>query len=197
MLNLQYPNGTYSVSNPPSNETLKGDLADIQTAVNANESAIALVYTASEIDALLLSVKQALYPVGSYYANGAVSTNPATLLGFGTWVAVAGKGIMGYNASETEFDTLLKTGGEKTHLLTGAESGEKGHTHSDSGHGHSYPSQDNSGSSLARRGAAGSNGTLYVDTGYANIQAVAASDASSAHNNLQPYEVAALWRRTA
>lgn len=40
MLNLQYPNGTYSISNPPSNETLKGDLADIQTAVNANETAL-------------------------------------------------------------------------------------------------------------------------------------------------------------
>jgi hypothetical protein len=40
-LNLQYPLGTYTVSNPPSNETLKTDLNNVQDAVNQNETDIA------------------------------------------------------------------------------------------------------------------------------------------------------------
>lgn len=204
MLNLQYPQGTYTIDNPPSNETLKADLQSIQTDVNAVESDVtsleSAVYTKTETDSAISvaisAVKQALFPVGSYYSNGAVTTNPATLLGFGTWVAIAGKGIMGYSVGETEFDTLLKTGGEKTHLLTGAESGEKGHNHTQDAHLHSIPLQVRD--SNAGTAGAGSGGSAF-NTGSttATNQAVAASNASSAHNNLQPYEVAALWRRTA
>lgn len=41
--------------------------------------------------------KDALYPVGSVYMNNAVSTNPATLLGFGTWSALTPiTGFSGY-----------------------------------------------------------------------------------------------------
>ena len=40
-------------------------------------------------------------PVGSIYINAAVTTNPATLLGFGTWAAFGtGRVIVGYNASD-------------------------------------------------------------------------------------------------
>ena len=103
-IELQYPLGEYSSSNKPSNLNLMGDLLMIQTAVNAQEEDIANTYTKAEIDALILATKQALYPVGSYYSNGAVSTNPATLLGFGTWVAVDGKVIVGLDAGQTEFN---------------------------------------------------------------------------------------------
>ena len=47
---------------------------------------------------------QAVYPVGSIYINAAVTTNPATLLGFGTWTAFGtGRVIVGYNASDSDF----------------------------------------------------------------------------------------------
>ena len=57
-----------------------------------------------------------VYPVGSLYFNCAVATNPATLLGFGTWVAyAAGKMIIGLDAGgDTDFDALSDTGGAKT-----------------------------------------------------------------------------------
>jgi hypothetical protein len=59
-----------------------------------------------------------IYPVGSIYINAAVTTNPATLLGFGTWVAFGtGKMMVGYDASDTDFDALQETGGAKTHTL--------------------------------------------------------------------------------
>ena len=187
-LSLQFPNNTYSTNNRPSVETLKGDLAAIQSDVNTTEATVA---------SLLTTTLNAVYPVGSYYANGAVSTNPATLLGIGTWIAIGGKVIVGQDVGQTEFAALLQTGGEKTHLLTGAESGEKGHGHSDSGHTHGLIT--NGGTTGSGNLANVSGGTLdqSTQTGYANISSVAASNAASAHNNLQPYEVAALWRRTA
>lgn len=47
------------------------------------------------------------YPVGSIYINAAVSTNPSTLLGFGTWEAFgAGKVIVGLDSGDALFDTL-------------------------------------------------------------------------------------------
>ena len=62
------------------------------------------------------------YPVGSIYINASVATNPATLLGFGTWAAFgAGRVMVGLDAGQTEFDTAEETGGAKTHTLTTGE----------------------------------------------------------------------------
>ena len=60
-----------------------------------------------------------IYPVGSIYMNASVTTNPATLLGFGTWVAFgAGRVPVGQNTSDSSFNTLEETGGAKTHTVT-------------------------------------------------------------------------------
>jgi hypothetical protein len=60
-----------------------------------------------------------LYPVGSVYINASVSTNPDTLLGFGTWAAFgAGRVLVGLDADDVDFDTVEETGGAKTHTLT-------------------------------------------------------------------------------
>lgn len=45
------------------------------------------------VDAAITATKAALYPVGSIYSNASSSTNPGTLLGFGTWAAF-GQGRM-------------------------------------------------------------------------------------------------------
>ena len=64
------------------------------------------------------------YPIGSIYMNAGVATNPATLLGFGTWAAFgAGRVIVGFNAGDTLFDTLEETGGSKDAVVGS-------HTHS-------------------------------------------------------------------
>lgn len=57
--------------------------------------------TGSVIDTnvVVTEVLKKVYPVGSYYINETNSTNPATLLGFGTWAAVADKMIMGVGAT--------------------------------------------------------------------------------------------------
>jgi len=67
------------------------------------------------------------WPVGSIFIS-AVSTNPATLLGFGTWSTIgAGRVLIGVDAADPDFDTALETGGAKTHTLTVNEM--PAHTH--------------------------------------------------------------------
>lgn len=62
----------------------------------------------------LAQVIDALYPVGALYTS-TLETNPATLLGRGTWAAFgAGRVLVGHDATDTDFDTSEKTGGTKT-----------------------------------------------------------------------------------
>ena len=72
---------------------------------------------------------QQVYPVGSIYINASVSTNPGTLLGFGTWTAFgAGRVLLGIYYSDSDFDTAEETGGSKTHTLTEAQLPSHRHT---------------------------------------------------------------------
>lgn len=74
------------------------------------------------------------------------NVNPATYLGFGTWqLWGSGRVPVGVDTSQTEFNTVEKTGGEKTHKLTVAELAShthtftgKAHTHTLNNHTHNY-----------------------------------------------------------
>ena len=46
-----------------------------------------------------INVLQAVFPVGSFYASATVNTNPRNLLGFGTWVRVEGRMILGASSA--------------------------------------------------------------------------------------------------
>jgi hypothetical protein len=139
----------------------------------------------------------AIYPVGSIYINAAVSTNPNTLLGFGTWTAFgAGKVIVGLDSGDALFDTLEETGGSKDAVNVS-------HTHTatstDAGHAHAtqpyfIPSSPNG---FAASGGAGQTGS-GTSTGYASITTTIASAGVSATNaNVQPFIVVRMWKRTA
>ena len=128
-----------------------------------------------------------VYPVGSIYINASVSTNPGTLLGFGTWVAFgAGRVPVGIDASQTEFDTAEETGGSKTHTLTESEIPS---------HRHQVGSQDSS----AGNGGAAGNQEFVRDfgSGIGNPCNTSFTGGGSAHNNVQPYIVVYMWKRTA
>ena len=58
-----------------------------------------------------------IFPVGSTYITQS-NTNPNTVLGFGTWERVKGKVLVGLDEDDTSFNSIGKTGGEKTHILT-------------------------------------------------------------------------------
>ena len=88
---------------------------------------------------------------------------------------------------------LGSAGGENTHLLTGAESGEKGHSHTLTDPGHFHTSTFTSGTdSCSTQGQlnpfSGSNRTVNTNskTTGITIDTIAAADASSAHNIIQP-----------
>lgn len=137
--------------------------------------------------ALAALVGNLLYPVGSIYTNSSVSTNPATLLGFGTWTAFgAGRVMVGFNSGNSLFDTAEETGGSADAVLvshshtfsgtTGAMSANATHNHSasssDSGHNHSTYSGAGSSATYYPSVEADGNSALYTYqtlVGYANI----------------------------
>lgn len=136
---------------------------------------------------------KAAYPVGSVYMNASNSTNPATLLGFGTWVALGeGRVLVGYKSGDALFGTAGNTGGSADAVVV-----EHNHTITDPGHTHTY----NYDASANVR--AGSNGdTPYTrstqNTG-SNTTGITINNAgvSGTNANLQPYLVVYMWKRTA
>ena len=154
------------------------DSSGLQTQLNALDSA----------KTTLSAVFDMIYPVGSIYMQMGTSANPAILMGFGTWVRYAeGKVLVSQSSSDTEFDTMNETGGSKTHTLTVDELPAHTHTHTVQT-GRSYSSSIG-GPPIVQ----GSNNVLIYE------QAVTTSSTGSgqAHNNLQPYSVVYMWRRTA
>ena len=123
---------------------------------------------------------QAVYPVGSIYINASVSTNPATLLGFGTWAAFgAGRVMVGLDSGDTDFDAAEETGGAKTKTLSISEL--PAHTHTIAA---STSDTDAGGISQGN-----TTSTTNVNTG--------STGSTSAFSLLQPYIVVYMWKRTA
>lgn len=96
--------------------------AQIVAQINGKLSAVHMENAGITKEKLATEVFESIYPVGSLYVNFTDDTNPATLLGFGTWTAVAGKFVVGYDGTQTEFNAAEKTGGAltHTHALTAA-----------------------------------------------------------------------------
>ncbi len=109
-----------------------------------------------------------------------------------------GRVVVNKNLSDTEFDVIGEKYGEKAHLLTGTESGEKGHNHIQNAHSHTQIIMDYNGYGGADGQAAGSgregatHGSWWTSAPTATNQAVPASNASATHNTIQPSIVKAL-----
>lgn len=143
-----------------------------------------------------------LYPVGSLYFNSAVTTNPGTLLGFGTWVAFgAGRVPVGYNASDSLFDTLEETGGSADAITVS-------HTHTATftgtalaNHSHTMGGGFGGGGGLGGgdlNNSQGNTSTSSVSAGTpAGSVSVASTGSSGTNANYQPYITVAIWKRTA
>lgn len=135
------------------------------------------------LDSLWKLMQQRSYPVGELLITRR-GGNPATWMGFGTWTEHgSGRVLVGYDASDIDFNTLDKTGGSKTHVLT--ESEIPAHTHT-------VPQGGTVANTAVQR---------YADLGgYNNStgpQTSGTTGGGQAHNNLQPYITVYMWRRTA
>jgi len=141
-----------------------------------------------------------LYPVGSIYTNASVSTNPATLLGFGTWTAFgAGRVMVGFDASNALFDTAEETGGSAD-AITVSHTHTATSTVTDPGHNHTYSVVQTSGG--AGGGTSSYTTTASINTGDRTTGiTVATSNASTGSSgtnaNYQPYITVYIWKRTA
>lgn len=121
-----------------SDSALRQTVSDTQRRVdNLERNAEAM--SPSAMESALFDV---IHPVGSIYMT-TVATNPATVLGHGTWVAWgSGRVPVGVNTGDTDFNTVEKTGGAKTVTLTAAQSGLPQHTHVQDAHNHTQNSHN-------------------------------------------------------
>lgn len=127
----------------------------------------------------------AAWPIGSVYIS-VLATNPATLLGLGTWSLLCpGRTLVCLDSGDADFDTLRETRGAKTHTLITTEI--PAHNHQ-----------------IRRERSATTGGTATqiartADTSSTIDENIFTENAGSggAHNNLQPLMVVSIWERTA
>ncbi len=119
-----------------------------------------------------------IYPIGSIYMS-IDSTNPSSLFG-GAWEPWGtGRVPVGIDLNDTDFNTVEKTGGEKTHTLSVNEM--PSHTHML----HLVSTQLGNGGGMW--------GTTYSQ--YDGNVDTYPTGGSQAHNNLQPYITCYMWKR--
>lgn len=135
-----------------------------------------------------------VYPVGCIYFS-TNSTNPATSLGFGTWSAFgAGRVPVGFDSGNTKFDTDEETGGAETVTLALSET--PAHDHNTSYNIRYNTNTTVTGAAIRLTDIENITGATGGSTGTATSTSNS-KGGGGAHNNLQPYIVVRMWKRTA
>ena len=161
------------------------DIGAVPTGRTVNGKALSGNITLTPADIGVGALFLAMHPVGSLYFS-AVSTSPQTLFG-GTWVQWgSGRVPVGVNTADSDFNSVEKTGGAKTHTLTVNEM---------PGHTHTAYTQGGWGAGLLGSGMfrvdANSPANTWADS------ATSATGGGRAHNNMPPYITCYMWKRTA
>lgn len=165
---------TYTITTQ-DNQTFNFDVTNGDGLVN---SVMGVAPTSGTYDVPMAGIMNLIYPVGSIYVS-TVSTNPNTLFGMGVWEAIEGRFLVGYDSDDTDFSTAGNEGGEKKHTLLTTEI--PSHTHTVSA------VYGNPGT--AAWGITYGNNISDSEIGY--------TGGGEAHNNLPPYLVVYMWKRTA
>ena len=184
------------------NVTANGAMYSATPATTDNSTRVATTaYVKNNISETLKKV----YPVGSIYMS-TVSTNPATLFGFGTWEAMpAGRVLLAQGKSSwgTTYNAG-STGGEATHQLTVGEM--PNHNHSASAnttgeHKHGAPTTGNYNGGGTGFDDGGGNNPNYtrcytsINGNHSHTITINNTGSNQPHNNLQPYVTCYIWKR--
>lgn len=153
------------------------------------------------------------YPIGAIYLS-VDNTNPSKLFG-GTWEQIAkGRTLVGVDTSDTDFNTVKKTGGSK--YLQSHYHNIDLYTTSDGSHEHNlrYGSSSGNGVTISYSGSGyrvlnieswawrdcGWDTNLYTSYGgnhQHKVSGITGSDGAGSSGNLQPYFTCYIWCRTA
>lgn len=188
---LKEDNGDITYPQTKAGAVLLNNGSDLETELSQYVTAEEIGSTAAVDYSELLSK---IYPVGSIYMSATMSTTSqveATL--GGTWVAWgAGRVPVGVDTTQTEFDVVEETGGEKTHTLVNSELPKIEGTLPHTAHGEAKISGAFSFTSGSVSNYEGANST----TSNNRIYKLSFGN-NTAHNNLQPYITCYMYKRTA
>ena len=149
----------------------------------------------SDLEDLVNSIILKKHPIGSIEIN-VNGVNPSEYIG-GTWESYgSGRVLVGVDTSQTEFDTVEKTGGSKTHAHTTGN-----HTLTID----EMPAHTHGGVLDFRKGAVNLSESLSAINGLGGSTANFYTGGNGAHNhgntgassNIQPYITVYIWKRTA
>lgn len=160
---------------------IKEDISQLQTeTTQLNDDVTMLMGAFTSVTDLTKQLFLLMHRVGDIIFSTS-DENPSTIYG-GTWVAW-GKGQVpvGVDTSDSDFNTVEKTGGEKEHTLTVDEMPS---------HKHDFGQQFATTSSLS-----GEYG-YYMIAG-TQTDVIKNTGGNQPHNNLQPYITCYMWKRTA
>ena len=158
--------------------------------------------TALATTAFVQAALGALYPVGTIYTNATNSTNPGTLLGFGTWSAfAAGRVAVGFDSGNALFDTAEETGGSAdaitvshTHTATSTSTvTDSGHIHTTLGFGQGTSSTFANGGGNATANVSTASATTGITVATSTTNSSTGSSGTNA--NYQPYITVYMWKR--
>lgn len=135
-----------------------------------------------------------VYPIGCIYTeiNG---INPNTTFGFGTWVQFGqGQVPVGQKAADTNFGTVLATGGAASHTHTLSDAGQAQMYHHDAGGNTFIDSRMVATTSFTSTNRITTAGNL---SGVASPSGAALAGSTDSSTFLPPFIVVYMWRRTA
>ncbi len=154
-------NGLLQVSLGETNEITIGDYLQI---------------ISNKLSVKALEIIALTWPVGSIFIS-TIATNPATLLGIGTWQAIGtGRTIVGIDTGDADFDTAEEIGGAKTHK-----------------HSVDVPSTTSGAPSATTEVASGTGATVASSTHTCMVDPAAID--SDIISNVMPYIVVYMWKR--
>lgn len=149
-----------------------GDTATRAANFAAAVAALIQPNIANAVNAAKVDVLQRVFPVGAIYTSYNINTDPAQLLGFGTWVAIQGRFLLGASSAYP----AASTGGAATHAITVAELPSHSHTGSTaSAGGHTHTATTASAGAHTH-----TRGTMDI-TGYHGSEALIAGGSSGRH----------------